>query len=220
MAPRNEDVEEVNECTLMQMPGDVKEYKSADTLVSENEPAEHNFYPVEFLNSLNLGGGFPSHVLRLKLGCPVMLLRNLDPHNGLCNGTRMVCMAFHRKVIEVEILTGTHIGQRAFIPRITFIPTTQDLPFSMRRRQFPLRVAFGMTINKSQGQTLSRIGVLLRNPVFSHGQLYVALSRASSPENVRVVIENVDRNTLQQESMVDKTTNIVYKEVLQQINCS
>ena len=63
-----------------------------------------------------------------------------------------------------------------------------DLPFALRRYQFPVRLAWAMTINKSQGQTFGeRIGIFLNKPVFAHGQLYCALSRATRSEHVRIL---------------------------------
>ena len=64
-----------------------------------------------------------------------------------------------------------------------------------------------MTINKSQGQSLSRVGLYLKYPVFSHGQLYVALSRVKSRAGVKLLILDKDGN------VTSKTTNVVYKEV-------
>jgi ATP-dependent DNA helicase PIF1 len=59
-----------------------------------------------------------------------------------------------------------------FIPtRITMIPSDSGLPFDFKRRQFPVKPAYAMTINKSQGQTLTFVGINLTRPVFSHGQL-------------------------------------------------
>ncbi|PIA65500.1 hypothetical protein AQUCO_00100776v1 [Aquilegia coerulea] len=78
-------------------------------------------------------------------------------------------------------------------------------PFQMARRQFPVRLAFAMTINKSQGQSVKYVGIDLRNHVFSHGQLYVALSRCTSSNRISVLLGNEDD---------DKTTNVVYPEVL------
>ena len=89
----------------------------------------------------------------------------------------------------------------------------------MVRRQFPIRLAFAMTINKAQGQSLKRVGVYLKRPVFAHGQAYVALSRAGIPSETRVLIEP---QPLQQDKVepskgntnpVYFTANIVYKEV-------
>jgi ATP-dependent exoDNAse (exonuclease V) alpha subunit len=93
--------------------------------------------------------------LTLKIGAPVILLRNLDPSLGMCNGTRMRVSRLGGRVVECEILTGKHAGRVVFIPRIPMAPSsTEDLPFEFSRTQFPLRLAFAMTINKSQGQTL------------------------------------------------------------------
>ena len=84
---------------------------------------------------------------------------------------------FQNKVIDAEIITGPHIGKRVFIPRITLSPSENSLPFTLKRLQFPIRVAFSMTINRAQGQTLNMMGLYLPQPIFLHGQLYVTLSR-------------------------------------------
>lgn len=69
-----------------------------------------------------------------------------------------------------------------------------------------------MTINKSQGQSLKKIGIYLPQPVFTHGQLYVALSRATSPDSVKILI--IDDHGLQSK----RTKNVVFKELLHQVN--
>jgi ATP-dependent exoDNAse (exonuclease V) alpha subunit len=63
-------------------------------------------------------------------------------------------------------------------------PTDSDLPVILKRLQFLVLLAFAMTITKSQGQTFDRVGILLPEPVFSHGQLYVAISRATSKDGL------------------------------------
>jgi len=112
-----------------------------------------------------------------KYNCPVILLRNLDPNNGLCNGTRLKVRAFQDNAIDAEIVGGQHAGKKVFLPRIPMSPCDDiSLPFKMKRKQFPIRLSFAMTINKAQGQTIPNVGIYLFS-VFSHGQLYVALSR-------------------------------------------
>jgi len=117
-------------------------------------------------------------------------------------------------VLEASIMTGTFAGRRVLIPRINLTLKTQKLPFVLERRQFPIRVCYAMTINKSQGQTLSTVGVYLKKPVFTHGQLYVAISRVTSNKGLKILIENEDG------TCTDTTKNIVYPEVFSAMNSS
>jgi ATP-dependent DNA helicase PIF1 len=138
-----------------------------------------------------------------------MMLRNLDQSGGLCNGTRLIVTNIGDMVIEAQIITGTHAGDVVHIPRICLTLKTTRLPFVLERRQFPVKVCYAMTINKSQGQTLAHVGVYLKNPVFSHGQLYVAISRVTSR---RGLIKDTDGNCK------DETQNIVYQEILSAVS--
>ncbi|XP_022040831.1 ATP-dependent DNA helicase pif1-like [Helianthus annuus] len=144
----------------------------------------------------------PNHKLVLKVGVPIMLLRNLDQKNGLYNGTRLQVVTLGDRIIEAKV-----IGTRTFIPRINLSPSDKRIPFKLQRRQFPIAVCFAMTINKSQGQSLSKVGLFLKQPVFTHGQLYVALSRVKSMDGLRMLILDDDGN------VTNKTTNVVYKEI-------
>merc|ERR1712082_595010 len=93
-------------------------------------------------------------------------------------------------------------------PRHNINPEPGSYPFEWSRRQFPICIAFATTINKSQGQTLKRVGVWLRCPVFSHGQLYVASSRTVDPNGLKFAIKE------QPGHGKGNTPNEVYKEVL------
>lgn len=203
LAARNVDVDAINNAVLQMLPGDQKVYLSADSAFND-AGATNDAIPNEYLNTIAVPG-MPLHETILKLNCPIILLRNLDSYEGLCNGTRMVVTAMAERVIEARILTGTHAGKKVFIPRISLDTSmSAGLGFILRRRQLPIRLAFGMSINKAQGQSLDRVGIYLNNPVFAHGQLYVALSRCTNSQNLRVLLPlNADR----------RTPNIVYKEV-------
>ncbi|XP_060184048.1 uncharacterized protein LOC132613812 [Lycium barbarum] len=84
---------------------------------------------------------------------------------------------------NAKIASGDFKGKHVFIPRIPLLCSPDEkLPIQFQRTQFPVRLCFAMTINKAQGQTLDSVGIYLREPVFSHDQLDVALSRAKSSD--------------------------------------
>ncbi|KAK1346501.1 hypothetical protein QTO34_000357 [Cnephaeus nilssonii] len=102
----------------------------------------------------------------------MILLRNLNSKLGLCNGTRFIIKRLRPNIIKAEVLTGSAEGEVVLIPRIDFSPSDTGLPFKLIQRQIPVMPAFAMTINKSQGQTLDRVGIFLREPVFAHGSYH------------------------------------------------
>ena len=174
---------------------------SIDKVNSDNS----HIYPVEFLNSLNASGLPLAHIV-LKPGCPLMLLHDLDPSNGLCNGMCMVLVEVRTMVLRCCILGGDNAGKVVFIPRMTLEPSAESLPIELSCCQFPVHLAFAMTINKAQGQSIKYIGIDLCTPVFSHGQLYVALSHCTFSNRIKVVFPELSDTT--------STTNVVYTEVL------
>lgn len=193
------------------MRGDSTTYYSADSIISEDGADNREFtgpLPPEYLRTLN-SSGLPPGELHVKPGCPLILLRNISPAQGLCNGSCLLLRRMTARVLEVEILGGDHHGEHVFIPRITFTPSTKDSDhtFQIRRHQFPVRLAFAISINKAQGQSVHFVGLDLRVPVFTHGQLYVAFSRSTSRRRVKVLLPDDVESP--------QTLNIVYPEVLQ-----
>ena len=220
LTPTNKVTDELNERILNMLSGESMEYLSADSVMDDNnDDIPENTaltFPVEFLNTLNFNG-FPPHKVKLKVGVAIILLRNLCPSKGLCNGTRLIIKALGQRIIEAEILSGQFAKNKVLIPRISLIDNNaqKPLPFQLKRRQFPVRMAYAMTINKAQGQTLKHVGVFLPEPVFGHGQLYVALSRATSRKNLVILVSNGRK--FQGDDNV-YTKNIVYKDVLKALD--
>ncbi|XP_038698800.1 uncharacterized protein LOC119996288 [Tripterygium wilfordii] len=204
----NAAVDELNCHVLSLIPTEQRIYLSYDYISNDDNASDDMdvLYPPEFLNSLTFNG-VPNHELQLKIHSPVMLLRNLNQNSGLCNGRRLIISRLGERVVEANIILGTHIGNRVYIPRIIMTATEAKWPFTMKRRQFPLRLCYAMTINKSQGQTLDKVGLYLPKPIFAHGQLYVALSRVTTYKGLRILI----RNTTDEPMLYTK--NIVYDEI-------
>ena len=135
--------------------GEKKVYLSSDNIIpSDVDIKENVVYPTEFLNSVKIDG-LPRHCLKLNGGAPILCLCNMDVTDGLCNGTRLIVTQLLPHVIQGRIITGNDIsGESVWIPRMFVTPPDTKFPFKMRRKQFPFTLAFAMTINKSQGQTL------------------------------------------------------------------
>ena len=153
LTPCNETVEEINAYTISQTDGVSRDYFSSNSFEISDTKSDQNdtLYAVEYLNSLEFSG-LPSHKLTLKVGAPVFLLRNINKKKGLCNGTRMILTHIGVRVLKAEIITGSHIGEEVLIPRIVLLYDETKLSFTLRRRQFPIRLCYAMTINKSQAK--------------------------------------------------------------------
>ena len=174
-------------------------------------PPSSSLFAPDVLHSLT-PSGFPPHQLQVVVGAPYVLLRNLNPAAGHCNGTRYVVesIAGGGRLLEARAITGPAQGRTYLIPRILFTTTANDYPFVLRRKQFPFQPAFAMTIHKAQGQTLRVVGLHASNPstIFTHGQLYVAMSRVGDPDRLRIAVDQPIP------SEPNAINNIVYREAL------
>ena len=221
ICPTNEDCTEVNDIVMKELDGQAHVCRSADKVlnsVDEHGKDRNNEvrYPTEFLNTLK-SSSMPPHILILKPGCPIMLLRNLDPENGHCNGARYIVKRVSDRIIHAELCTGPHAGKDILLPRICFQPEDKNIPVEFQRRQFLVRPCFAITSNKSQGQTAEKVGVYLKNDMFGHGQLYVALSRVGHPDRIKIfkpVAEVKDKKEQGPSNAHLFMRNVVYKETL------
>ncbi|XP_070050498.1 uncharacterized protein [Nicotiana tomentosiformis] len=146
LAPTLDMVESINEYMISLNESSEKSYLNSDTICS----SDHTYSALE-------------HV-----GIPVMLLRNIDQPAGLCNGISLIITKLGNQVIEAKVLLGKMAGQKVFIPRMTLTPSDARIPFKFQLRQLQIVVSFSMTINKSQGQSLSHVGLFLKKHVFTH----------------------------------------------------
>lgn len=170
LTPKNEMIHELNDTIMKMIPGEGRAYFSSDNVckASVNTNEEDILYPTEFLNNLRFPG-IPNHDIHLKVGTPVMLLRNINQTEGLCNGTRLLITHLGIWSITANIISRKKVGSRVTIPQIIMLPNESKWPFKLNRRQLSLSPCYAMIINKSQGQTLQRVSLYLPKQVFTHG---------------------------------------------------
>ena len=116
LAPINETVQEVNDYVMSLLPGDAIKFLSSDYICPDEDDNVNrdDVYSVEFLNTIR-ASGLPNHRIRVKIGCPIMLLRNIDQSAELCNGTRLVVSGIGKYVIRAKMIAGKNAGEVVYI---------------------------------------------------------------------------------------------------------
>ena len=214
LTPKNEDVHRINKIAIGMFNHRInkhssyyhKVYHSDDSVGLEDV---NEWFTKEWLNNKEFNG-VPLHQLELKTGIPVVLLRNINPAAGLCNGTRLIVKQLHENYLVCAKMTD--VDNDFLLHRMELGPPPEEHGFTFKRRQFPISLAFAMTINKSQGQTLQYTSIFLPQPVFEHGQLYVAVSRVTSPDNLKIYMENAKHHGLLNGRWITK--NVVREELI------
>ncbi|CAD5232933.1 unnamed protein product [Bursaphelenchus xylophilus] len=209
LAPRVQTVMNLNTEILDRFPGKEHVYVSVNTPNPEDvSNFDHTVIEAmqEQICKVN-DGNMPPGELKLKVGVDVVLRKNLSVRTGFSNGTRMRVVALNNDLIECQkIDSNGNLGQTALIARSRFDyrpPKQSKAGIRFTRYQFPLQLAFAMSINRAQGQTLNVVGLYLDDPVFSHGQTYVALSRTRRAADIHIY-SHVE---------TDEIDNVVYGRV-------
>ena len=215
LAPKNSQVDAYNLAILDRLPGTPTLFCAADSLEEHSNilaDSESDVLPTPdaILDCVAKvrPNGMPDHKLRIKLGGIYRLLRNFSVDRGLVKNTRVVITGIGQRLITVRRLTplggGSFSGHNdILLPRITF---KEVLPsgHTLLRRQFPLAAAYASTFHSCQGLTLDCVGIDLTTPVFTHGQLYTALSRVRNRDSMMVLLPEGQ----------EVTANVTYQEIL------
>jgi ATP-dependent DNA helicase PIF1 len=211
LAPTNKQVNKYNSIILDRVDGEYREYYAADTL---KEALDAGIDPVDIECSMldyvrrQTPHGLPPHRLQIKKNAIYRLLRNFSIERQLVKNARVMVTELGNRIITVKVLRhppilNDEIEEDIIIPRITF---SHVLPsgHTLLRRQFPLALAYATTIHSSQGQTLDKVGIDLTKPVFTHGQLYTALSRVRCRDDALLRLR-INQST---------TTNVTFHDIL------
>lgn len=166
----------------------------------------------DVLHNLNRNG-IPPHKLILKVGDVCLITRNLVQLDGLSNNTRVIIRDISKHSIRVQTISSPKTNY--YIPRIRFyFRLPYQSSFLIMRTQFPLRLAYAMTFNKCQGQTLDFALVDLTEPPFSHGHLYVVFTRIKDARHIAVYTKE---DCINADGTI-KVPNVVYKELLPEVS--
>jgi hypothetical protein len=202
-------VDQLNAQVLEQLPAPLQTLRSEDKLEEElSWHNKHNFLHTDFLNAVRTNpASQPPHELHLKVGAMVMIMRNISRKHRLMNGTRVKVVKILAYTIVVQTLDT---GEVHTIFRVLFRIRLRNIGVTIIRRQFPLRVAYAMTVHKCQGMTLTHVSLDVRRQPFSHGILYVACGRVKNAKSLLVLV--ADSSYIRQNQAL--AANIVWHDLL------
>lgn len=212
LAPTNKQIDAYNHTVIARVRGQERTYFASDSLKEADDAGLHVAADSSILDYVTRQNfpGLPPHSLTMKTNAVYRLLRNFSLDRGLVKNVRVVVTHTGARLVSVKILRPTTNGiaddeaeEDLLIPRISFHYHLKS-GHTLLRSQFPLAPAYATTFNSCQGLTLDRVGVDLTHPVFSHGQLYTALSRIWHRSHARILLDSEDRIT----------TNVTYTEIL------
>ncbi len=210
MSPTNDVIQQCNFDMVSRLPGEMIISLSRDSCV---EVDDTTMYDEEVLNKINVSG-IPPHRLALKIGACIILIKNMNVKEQHCNGTRYIISNMTSRLIVAKRLTD---GAQLLIPRIPNVSNDSNFPIPFKRMQFPVLIAYYLTVNRAQGQSLKLSGLYLERSVFTHGAFYVAISRGGAPWSTYVCANQEEFQHLKEHldltSGKHYTRNIVYTEI-------
>jgi hypothetical protein len=176
----------VNKLCIQRLHGPEFVSPAVDSYVDCVDP---DSYPTDYVESVHMNGA-PPYTLQLKRGAKFMCIRNLNQKRGIVNGTMIEVLQWTSRHLQARILTGKAAGSIEYFMKnvFTITPEASGLPFTIVRRQYPIIPAYCLSVHKAQGQTIQKCGLILESDPFTHGQLYVALSRVSCWECMWVML--------------------------------
>lgn len=209
LAPTNKQVDEYNDILLRRVHGNSKTFFAADSLKEADDSGLliSTNAVLDYVARHN-PPGLPPHTLHIKTNGVFRLLRNFSIDRQLVKNVRVVVTDIGNRIITVKILRDRaslrhEDDEEVIIPRITFYHVLHS-GHTLLCRQFPLAPAYSTTFHSCEGLTYDKIGIDLTRPVFTHGQLYTALSRVRKRQDVKVRLRENETTT----------TNITYHEIL------
>lgn len=220
LAPTNAQVDSYNAAILNLLSSTSRQYLAADSLEEHTDTMQRTNPDCDVDSPLpnpdavldyvryQRPNGIPDYSLTVKVGGVYRLLRNFSIDLGLVKNVRVVVVGLGSKLVTIRILQHSQTSGAGtsdiLLPRITFKEKLRS-GHTLCRRQFPLAPAYASTFHSCQGLTLDRVGIDLTQDVFTHGQLYTALSRIRNRSDAIVRFSTPDQST---------TTNVTYKELL------
>lgn len=218
LACSNARVDELNNKMQERNPNPLVECQGSTFLKSStNEPQLVDMMSPELFFNVNCKHT-PGHVIGLKVGDVCFLMASISKRDGLNKNQRVRINEIHKRLIGATLLLDNGQTKKCVIPRIRFDMKIGKGGLVVTRLQFPLKLAYAMTFNKSQGQTFERVLIDSRRQIlnkrtvcggFTHGHTYVALGRVRSASDVRVLVDDFDVRNEQ-----PLTGNVVYSELL------
>ncbi|KEH38251.1 PIF1-like helicase [Medicago truncatula] len=196
LAPTLDSVEHVNEYMMSLILGEEKEYLSSDSICRSGEifDVQSEYFTIEFLNGIK-SSEIPNHRLKPRVGCPAMLMRNIDQANGLCNGTRLTVTHLGKSTISATVITGERAGTMVFIHMMNLIPSDPGLHLKFRVNLYLEWEFIFLSPCSRMDNSMSLSLELLLEKVFDRFRLSDQLRSSVDPINDFGVIHVADLET-------------------------